>query len=177
MNSTLYFRAVLPADIPLVRALAATIWRVSYAEMISPAQIDYMLNSMYGEMTIQEELAAGTRWELAELDGQSVGFLSCTAEPETQRLKMNKLYLLPGLQGRGYGQEMVTRVFTHARHSGSREVWLQVNKRNLRAIRCYERAGFSVERSDVFEIGCGFVMDDFVMCAAVPASAAKMRPV
>jgi len=50
---------------------------------------------------------------------------------------------------------------------GALSVWLQVNKQNTRAKRAYERAGYAVQRAAVFEIGCGFVMDDFIMTRSV----------
>jgi len=34
-------------------------------------------------------------WELALLGDEVIGFHSCTHEPSEERLKLNKLYLLP----------------------------------------------------------------------------------
>ena len=42
-------------------------------------------------------------------------------------------------------------------------LWLQVNRGNERAIRAYEKYGFRIIESRVFDIGDGFVMDDHVM--------------
>ena len=42
-------------------------------------------------------------------------------------------------------------------------LWLQVNKQNTGAVGFYTAAGFEVIREAVFEIGGGFVMDDYVM--------------
>ena len=49
---------------------------------------------------------------------------------------------------------------------GAREVSLYVNKRNKKAIRVYERAGFVVAESVINEFGGGFVMDDYRMTAS-----------
>jgi len=38
-----------------------------------------------------------------------------------------------------------------------------VNKRNVRAIKAYQRNGFEIADSVVTDIGGGFVMDDYVM--------------
>jgi ribosomal protein S18 acetylase RimI-like enzyme len=38
-----------------------------------------------------------------------------------------------------------------------------VNKKNQKAIRAYERAGFAVAESVINEFGDGFVMDDYRM--------------
>jgi ribosomal protein S18 acetylase RimI-like enzyme len=40
---------------------------------------------------------------------------------------------------------------------------LQVNKRNVDAIAFYRKAGFTVREESIFDIGNGFVMDDYVM--------------
>jgi len=166
----LAIRSASEVEIPALRALAEQIWRVSYAEMITPAQIDYMLEWMYAPETIAREMAEGVVWETAWLDSEMVGFHSCTLEAAEQRLKLNKLYLLPELQGSGLGQQLLKRVHALAAQRGARQVWLQVNKNNTRAIRAYERAGYVVERSAVFDIGGGFVMDDFIMTRTIPLS-------
>jgi len=169
--------AIHPAsetEIPALRVLAERIWRVSYAEMLTPAQIDYMLGWMYAPELIAREMAEGVIWETARLDGELVGFHSCTIERETRRCKLNKLYVLPERQGMGLGQQLLDRVHELAAQHGAREVWLQVNKQNGRAIRAYERAGYAVERAAVFEIGAGFVMDDFIMTRALGSAGASV---
>ena len=160
---TLTIRPAALVDIPQLRELAERIWRESYAAMLTPEQIDYMLARMYAPETIAHELTEGVIWEVASLKEEAIGFHSCTHEPAEGRLKLNKLYVLPEWQGNGLGQALLARVQELADSLGASEVWLQVNKRNPRAIAAYERAGYSIARPAVFDIGGGFVMDDFVM--------------
>ena len=162
------FRSASECDAPLLRELAERIWRGSYAEMISPEQMAYMIEWMYSETVIRRELAEGVVWEIAERDGGAAGYCSLTIGADGVA-KLNKLYLLPELQGRGLGQEMLVRVFALAAARGAVEVRLQVNKGNTRARRAYERFGFSKVGEGVFDIGGGFVMDDFIMARAVKA--------
>lgn len=166
-QASLSLRPASEADIPVLRELADRIWRESYAAMLTPEQMDYMLAWMYAPETIAREMAEGVIWELALLGDDAIGFHSCTHEPGEQRLKLNKLYILPERQGNGLGQVVLGRVHELAESLGAAEVWLQVNKRNPRAIAAYERAGYRIARSAVFDIGGGFVMDDFVMTRPV----------
>lgn len=165
--AALRFRPATAADIPLLQTLADEIWRASYSEMIPAEQIDYMLGRMYSAEKIQAEVASGGLWEIAEMDAEPAGYLACTMDAGGAGMKIDKLYLRRSLQGRGLGQAMIARIGELARAHGISRLWLQVNKNNPRAIRCYERAGFHVERADVFDIGGGFVMDDFIMAKAV----------
>jgi ribosomal protein S18 acetylase RimI-like enzyme len=168
--TSLAIRSASEAEIPALRALAEQIWRVSYAAMLAPGQIDYMLGWMYAPETIAREMAEGVIWETASLDGDVIGFHSSTLDGQARRLKLNKLYVLPEQQGLGLGQQLLDRVHALAAQREMQEVWLQVNKQNARAIRAYERAGYVVERSAVFDIGGGFVMDDFIMTRGIPLS-------
>lgn len=158
-------------DIPLLRGLAERIWRTSYAEMIPPEQIEFMLGWMYGAEQIAREMSEGVIWELAFVDEQATGFFSIGFE-EPSRAKLHKLYLLPERQGAGIGRALLERVHALAATRNAAEVWLQVNKLNTRAIRAYQRAGYVVEKSAVFEIGQGFVMDDFIMQRALDSKPA-----
>jgi GNAT superfamily N-acetyltransferase len=160
----LTFRSATIEDIPLLRELAADIWRRSYGEMLAPAQIDYMLSWMYGAEKIHAEIEAGICWEVIELNDEAIGYLSAERGVD---VKLHKLYLRPEHQGRGFAQQSLAHVTELARAWSAARVILNVNKRNLRAIRAYERAGFSVVDSVVNDIGNGFIMDDFIMALAI----------
>jgi ribosomal protein S18 acetylase RimI-like enzyme len=58
---------------------------------------------------------------------------------------------------------MLDHVERAARRQGAGRLLLQVNKRNEKALRFYRRANFTVREEAVFEVGGGFVMDDYVM--------------
>ena len=171
-QAAITIRQAEASDIPILRELADKTWRESYAAMLTPEQFDYMLVRMYAPETIARELAEGVIWELALLADKAIGFHSCTHVTGERRLKLNKLYLLPEQQGNGFGQALLARVHELAASLDAHEIWLQVNKRNTRAITAYERAGYHVERPAVFDIGSGFVMDDFVMTRPVASAEA-----
>ena len=170
----LRIRRATPADIPQLRDMAERTWRKCYAPILSPEQMDYMLSRMYAPDVIAQEMAGGVIWELGIGDEAPVGFHSCAFAPDERSLKLQKLYVLPSAQGTGFGQALLSRVRELAEALGARKVWLQVNKNNAAAIRAYERAGYFVERAAVFDIGGGFVMDDFIMALPIPGAAAPL---
>ncbi len=161
------FRPAVAADIPLLRALSDRIWRISYPGMIRLEQIEYMLAWMYSAEKIAEEIAVGVHWEIAALNETPVGYLSVTFH-SLPLAELNKLYLLPEQQGRGLGQIMLARALAHAGSQGATEMRLRVNKRNARALRSYDRAGFHIVEALTADIGGGFVMDDYVLSRAIP---------
>jgi ribosomal protein S18 acetylase RimI-like enzyme len=77
------------------------------------------------------------------------------------------MYVLPERQRRGIGQRLLAHVCECARTLGASDVWMQVNKRNTPAIGAYLKAGFRIAEEAIFDIGHGFVMDDYVMTRAV----------
>lgn len=155
-------RPATEADIPLLRDLAQRIWRECYPGIITAEQIEFMLGWMYSEEEIRRQLAAGIPWEIVEHDGAVIGYLSYQFEPDG-RVKISKLYVLPEQQRKGHGRQMLGHICAQARGLGASGVWLQVNKRNERAIGAYLKAGFHIEKEAVFDIGGGFVMDDYLM--------------
>jgi ribosomal protein S18 acetylase RimI-like enzyme len=164
--SELKFRRATEADVPLLGQLAERIWRDYYPAIIGHAQVDYMLPRMYADNVIRQEIADGTVWELAFAEDRAIGFLSISRDDDG-RAKLHKLYLDTQSHGRGYGQQLIERAVEIARELGASGIWLQVNKQNTRAIRAYERAGFHLEKEAVFDIGGGFVMDDFILARSL----------
>lgn len=153
-----------PADLAAIAALAEVVWRAHYPGIISTAQIDYMLARMYAPETLRREVVeGGIRYEQMWIEGRRVGFAAFGPCREPGLYKLHKLYLHPGLHGRGLGSLLLRHCENEARRLGAERIELQVNKQNTRAIETYRRNGYRVAREAVFDIGDGFVMDDFIM--------------
>jgi ribosomal protein S18 acetylase RimI-like enzyme len=157
-------------DFPVLRELAGTIWRQHYAAIISAAQIEYMLFGRFSDEALREHVQAADRWlELLRVSGKPVGYCGYQLtglegdEASPAAMKLGQLYVLESHRGMGLGRFMLRHVEGRASELGSRGLWLQVNKKNVAAIGFYRSAGFAVVREAVFEIGGGFVMDDYVM--------------
>jgi diamine N-acetyltransferase len=169
----MHFRPATIADIPVLRDLGQRIWRACYLSIISREQIEFMLEWMYSEEQIAAEMERGVTWEVIEREGETAaGFLSFHLENDG-RVKLNKLYVLPELQGGGVGTRALEHVMRRARELGGRAVWMQVNKRNHRAVGVYQKAGFRIAQEAVFDIGHGFIMDDYLMEKEVPPCSAS----
>ena len=166
MLFAMQIRPATEADIPLLRDLAQRIWRECYPGIITPEQIEFMLGWMYSEEEIHRQLTAGIPWEIAMLDGTPVGYVSWELDDDDS-VKISKLYVLPQHQRRGLGARMLDHICECAHALGAHAIWLQVNKRNESAISAYLKAGFHIEKEAVFDIGGGFVMDDYLMARAV----------
>jgi ribosomal protein S18 acetylase RimI-like enzyme len=161
--SNVTFARATPGEIPLLQRLAGQIWRAHYPGIISAAQIEYMLDRMYGAEVIATEMRSGTCWELIREGAEAVGFLSYSYGKRAAQLKLHKLYVQVERHGQGLGRAGLARVMQAAAALGAREVSLFVNKNNQKAIRAYERAGFVIAESVINEFGAGFVMDDYRM--------------
>jgi GNAT superfamily N-acetyltransferase len=156
--------ALQPHEIDELCALAAEIWRAHYPAIISAAQIEYMLAQRYAPAVLRAELAAGgVWWDILRVNGRMAGFSSYFFSHAGCELKLDKLYVHPLDQRRGYGGMLIDRAVTIARAYGRDVVTLAVNKRNSHAITAYCKYGFEIGASAVKDIGGGFVMDDFVM--------------
>lgn len=152
------------ADFATVAQLGDTIWRAHYSKLISMAQIEYMLAGRYSPERLSAYLNAPDRWlYLLRLDNRAVGYCSYALTGNPGELKLEQLYLLPELHGKGLGRFMLAHVEAEARRLGCTTLLLTVNKGNATSIAVYDRAGFTVRESAVFDIGNGYVMDDYVM--------------
>ena len=159
-------------DFPVLRELADTIWRQHYVGIISAAQIDSMLAGRFTDEALGEHMQAADRWlEILRLAGTPVGYCGYEladmdgdrSEASPAAMKLGQLYVLETHRGMGLGRFMLGHIEGRTRELGCRSLWLQVNKQNTGAIGFYRAAGLEVVREAVFEIGGGFVMDDYVM--------------
>jgi GNAT superfamily N-acetyltransferase len=154
-------------ELPILESLARQIWPQAYANIISPAQIEFMLSWMYSAETLQKQQTVGHEFYILASDGQDIGFIALEwvngAHAVFKRqLKINKLYVLTDFQGKGAGRALVQKAKERAATTRCKAIFLQVNKVNP-AKNFYLQLGFQVREEAVFDIGNGFVMDDYIM--------------
>jgi ribosomal protein S18 acetylase RimI-like enzyme len=157
-----FFRQANIKDIDEIQMLARRIWDEAYSEILTKDQIDYMLEMMYSGKAITEELVGDVVWEVIVADGKLCGYLSY-GPSEDNSVKLSKIYIDKGFRGKSIASDAIKRVIRYAVLNGKDYIFLSVNKNNKRAIRAYENNGFAIAASAVKDIGCGFVMDDYIM--------------
>ena len=149
-------------QIKALAVMADLIWHEYFPCILSGEQIDYMVRTFQSAPAIAEQIAQqGYQYFFMETDGMNVGY-TCVRK-DTNRLFISKIYLMKEARGRGYAGEAFRFYENLCREKNLTVIWLTVNRNNLGAIRVYEAKGFKTVRTQVADIGSGFVMDDYVM--------------
>ena len=151
-------------DLFKVQSIAYQTWPSTFANILSPDQIEYMLNWMYDLKMLESQIEKGHKFLLAEEGGNELGFAGFELNyAEGPKAKLHKIYLLSEAQGKGVGKALILEVAERSRNSGQKSLLLNVNKYNQNAIDFYLRMGFKEIYKEVIDIGNGYVMDDVVM--------------
>ena len=167
-------------DRAFIRSVAERTWPSTYGHIISQEQIDFMLDWMYSDASLEKQMNTGCAFYIASIKKENeqwdaVGFCSVSPDDEkaeennsTEKVegakahKLNKLYVLPSAQGTGAGKALLNKSIEVAKAAGSSSLFLQVNKLNT-AYTFYLKHGFIKEAEFKFDIGNGFYMDDYIM--------------
>lgn len=150
-------------QLSVVIDLTNKIWPVAYGEILSKAQLDYMINKFYNKTALLELMQTGHVFYLAKDDNDKyVGFVSYEINCEPNKTKIHKIYVLPETQGTGLGRQFFELVKEKAIENHQKAIFLNVNKYN-NAIHFYTKLGFTKVKDEVIDIGNGYVMDDYVM--------------
>ena len=150
--------------IPAIQCLSDEIWPVTFKDILSSAQISYMMDMMYSAKALKEQMDKLNHMYLLTHNGDCyVGYLSYEPHYKNyQWTKIHKIYVLPSSQGKGVGRFFLDGVAHIAVQNGDTELSLNVN-RNNRAIGFYEKMGFEIVDREDIDIGNGFLMEDYVM--------------
>ena len=161
-------------DIPLIRSMAEVSFRDTYKEILSPGQLDYMMDWMYSEQSLERQMGPeGHAWFIAELDERPCGYVSVQPrglqDDGTYLFELQKIYVLPSFKGLQMGKAMYGHVVSFVRRAASGwpcRIELHVNRNNP-AVEFYKHLGLEILREGDFPIGHGFYMNDYIMGATL----------
>lgn len=150
-------------DVPTIISLAEATWEPTYDPILPAGQAKYMLDILFDESKIREQIESKSQNYLLLYDANAVvGFAAYAARPENPAVyKLHKLYCLPALQGKGYGKALIDAVEQEVLTAGKNILELNVNRSN-KAIQFYERMGYTVAFDEDIAIG-PYWMNDHVM--------------
>lgn len=149
-------------DAKLLTDLAYTTFWDAFAHhpKNAPDDLNHYMRQAFNQEQITAELADDHNiFLIAEIDGDAAGYakiiidniepgISAERPVELQRLYSHQKHL-----GQGVGQTLMDACFDRAREEGRDVMWLGVWEYNPRAQRFYEKNGFRVVGSHVFQLG------------------------
>ena len=151
-------------EVPVIRAMAQVAFPDTYKEILSPEQIDYMMEWMYSEESLRRQMMEeGHIYYVAYREGRAVAYLSIQPEGE-HVFHLQKLYVLPDYQGMHLGKQLFNQAIKAIKelHPAPCQMRLNVN-RNNKALAFYEKMGMTKVDEGDFPIGNGYYMNDYIM--------------
>lgn len=148
------------ADIETIRVLAQEIWNAYYIDIIEKEQVDYMLNKMYDTNSLMKQMEEEKhQFYLIEWSNATIGFISVSSTNQ-QDYFIHKFYIQQTKAAKGIGTKVLSELTNLL---SPKSYSLTVNRQNYKSINFYFKNGFIINHVADFDIGNGFVMNDFVM--------------
>lgn len=151
-------------DIKTIQEITNITWPITYGEILSQTQLDYMLGLFYSHEALAKQIENKEQLFYLILDSEAViGFIGIEHQYKNEAItKIHKIYLLPETQGKGYGKKVFDFIEELALENNSKQLLLNVNRFNT-ALNFYKKLGFEIKETVDIEIGNGYLMEDYVM--------------
>ena len=159
---SILIRQATEEDAKLLTDLAYTTFWDAFAHhpKNAPDDLNHYMRQAFNQEQITSELAdAKNIFLIAEIDGEAAGYSKIiidNIEPgitATRPVELSRLYAHQKHLGQGVGQSLMDACFERARAEDRDVMWLGVWEYNPRAQRFYEKNGFRIVSSHVFQLG------------------------
>lgn len=173
-------RKAVAGDAAALADLAAATFPLACPPGSSPEDIRLHLKRTLSEERFAEYLADSkiailVLDEDGRLDGYTLLVNRQPADPDVLRalggrrsIELSKCYVHPDHHGRGAAATLMRASLGWAADQGAPSVWLGVNSQNAKAIRFYEKSGFTRIGTKSFTLGDA-VENDFILEHLLPA--------
>nr|WP_315153781.1 GNAT family N-acetyltransferase [uncultured Flavobacterium sp.] len=151
-------------DIKTIQNIVYITWPITYGEILSEEQLQYMLDLFYSEEALTAQFDKKEQlFYLINEEDSTLGFIGIEHNYQNKNItKIHKIYLLPETQGKGIGKLAIQAIEKLALENNAVSVLLNVNRFN-KAFNFYQKMGFEVIEEVNIEIGNGYLMEDYVM--------------
>lgn len=150
------------AQVKETASIAKKIWNEHFPKIIGQSQTDYMLETLQSAEAIENMIKNdGYEYFIIRKNNNPVGYTSIQKQDES--LFLSKLYVQKENRGEHISTEAIKYFKQICKENHLSKIWLTVNRRNTGTIEIYEHFGFIIAKTQVADIGNGYLMDDYVM--------------
>lgn len=151
-------------DCGLINQMAGEVFPATYKEILSPEQLDYMMDWMYSPENIRKQMEEeGHVYFIAYEECEPCGYVSVQQQEENV-FHLQKIYVLPYFQGAHCGSFLFREAIKYIKEVHPEPCLMELNvNRDNKALLFYERMGMRKLREGDFPIGNGYYMNDYIM--------------
>lgn len=143
-------------DYTVLYDLMYPIWHDTYKNIISKQQIDTLLQKYFSKDAIEHYKSIGYQYFNIFCENALCG-ITVIYEKENE-IYLDKLYLFRQFRGKGIADFVFKKLLERGK-----DITLNVNQANLRALRCYTKNGFETESEEIIDLGNGMKNIDYKM--------------
>ncbi len=141
MTATFSIRTATEGDLEAVKALLGETWHATYDAIFGAARVAEITSRWHAVEALRGHLEMPDAVFLVGLEDAGIAGTASARRVTPGHVTLQWLYVLPRLQGLGYGKRLMDRAIGHFRDT--RRVTLDVEPRNSGAIGFYKAQGFS----------------------------------
>jgi diamine N-acetyltransferase len=157
--SSISFREANKNDVKDIHELNEKIWRKIYHNLTTEEQMEYMLANVHSEKNIKELMDRNYHFFVGVKEEKIVAY-SCTYTTDGKIYDLSRFYIDTDYHGNGIGEGFLN----YLEEKNTPEiVYVDVNRKNFKAINFYFKSGFMIEKLEDKKFGEGFEMHTFVM--------------
>ncbi|PWU04907.1 MAG: GNAT family N-acetyltransferase [Bacteroidetes bacterium] len=157
MKNVISIRPATATDCTTIAALGKQTFVETYGEVSPKESLDQYLKAKFSPEKIAEELSnPDERFFIAFVDEMPVGFTKLRYDripknlSNKKAIELERIYVLREHQGSSVGKELMNRCKEIAKSEKFDLVWLQVWQDNHRAIQFYQKSGFVIYDTAIF---------------------------
>ncbi len=138
----MFVRTASERDIPAIRALLVETWHDTYDPIYGAEKVTAITDEWHSVSSLSARLTRPRSEFLVADDGKQIGGIAFAAADETGKtVKLQQLYVLPSMQGRGLGGMLLYEMIESFPEASRIE--LEVDPSNAKGIAFYLAQGFA----------------------------------
>lgn len=156
----LQIKVACTKDVVVLSRLGRKTFIETYAQFNTPKNLQKYLKATFSKKSITEQLEDdGNFFLVARLNNVDIGYAKLKEnnkpfhDKSINAVELERIYVLKEFQGTGIGKNLMDKCLAFAKLRKYPVMWLGVWEGNLEAIKFYQRQGFVVFGSHMFELG------------------------